>query len=41
MSEELCKVIFRQVALGIGYMHSRDLAHRDLKLDNILYDAET
>jgi serine/threonine protein kinase len=29
------------VALGLGYMHSRNKAHRDLKLDNLLYDAET
>ena len=41
MEPELCKTIFRQVALGIGYMHSRNKAHRDLKLDNLLFDAET
>ena len=41
MSEELCKVIFRQLVNGIGYMHSKGKAHRDLKLGNILFDADT
>lgn len=41
MTEDLCKVIFRQLMLAIGYLHSRGKVHRDLKLDNILFDAET
>jgi serine/threonine protein kinase len=41
MSEELCKIIFKQLILAINYMHLKGKAHRDLKLDNILYDAET
>lgn len=41
MSEDQCRVIFRQLMLAIGYMHSRGKAHRDLKLDNLLYNPDT
>jgi serine/threonine protein kinase len=27
--------------MAIGYMHAKGKAHRDLKLENILLDAET
>jgi serine/threonine protein kinase len=26
---------------AVGFMHSKGKTHRDLKLDNILYDADT
>jgi serine/threonine protein kinase len=38
MGEQQCKEIMRQLALGVGYMHCCGKVHRDLKLDNILYD---
>lgn len=41
MPEDTCKVIFRQLVMGIGFMHEKGKAHRDLKLDNVLWDAET
>lgn len=40
MPEDTCRIIFRQLMLAIGYMHSNNKVHRDLKLDNILYDPE-
>ena len=41
MSEHQCKLIFKQLVQAVQYMHSQNKAHRDLKLDNILFDAET
>jgi MAP/microtubule affinity-regulating kinase len=38
LPEELCRIIFRQLVDGIAYLHSNDIVHRDLKLDNILID---
>lgn len=32
--------IFAQLCLGVQYLHSRGMAHRDLKLENILIDEQ-
>lgn len=34
------KKIFRQIVLGINYLHERQIFHRDLKPSNILVDDE-
>ena len=39
MQEHQCRKMFRQIVSAIAYMHSKDYAHRDLKLDNILMDG--
>ena len=33
--------IFKQVAEAVHYMHSKNICHRDLKLDNILLEEDT
>ena len=38
VKEEVAKHIIRQVLEALGYMHSRMIIHRDIKLDNILLD---
>lgn len=40
LDEPLAKVIFKQVIEGIGYIHSKRILHRDIKLDNILLDGK-
>lgn len=39
-SENEVKVYFNQIILAISYIHSKGIAHRDLKLQNILVDSE-
>ena len=36
--ERQVKFYAYQIALAIGYLHSKDICHRDLKLENILVD---
>ena len=38
LSEKMAKFIFRQIILGIQHIHSKNVVHRDIKLENILID---
>ena len=40
LPEAEAKSIFRQVVYGLAHIHSRNVLHRDIKLDNILLDSE-
>ena len=38
LDEVEAKKIFKQIVSAIDYMHSMNVVHRDVKLDNILID---
>ncbi len=38
--EEEARFVFKQMCEAISYCHSLDIAHRDLKLENIFLDKE-
>ena len=40
LSEKMAKFLFRQIILGIQHIHSKNVVHRDIKLENILIDFD-
>ena len=38
LSEKISKFLFKQIILGINHIHSQNIVHRDIKLENILID---
>ena len=40
MSESSARDMFSQIVCGLKHCHSHGVAHRDLKLENILLDSD-
>lgn len=40
LDEIAAKYLFKQLIEGLGYLHSKNVLHRDIKLDNILLDGK-
>jgi len=38
-SEEQCVEMIRQITTAVGYIHSKGIVHRDLKLENFLFET--
>ena len=40
LPEEEARKIFKQIIEGLRYIHKKNLSHRDMKLENLLLDAD-
>lgn len=40
MPEELARTVFQQVIQAISYMHTHNIAHLDIKMENLLLDSD-
>lgn len=40
LTEDIAKKYFRQLASAVNYVHSKGIAHRDLKTENVLLDVK-
>lgn len=40
MGEQAGLFLFKQLIDGVSYMHKKNVVHRDLKIENILFDEE-
>lgn len=38
LDERRAKYFFKQIIAGLGYIHNKNIIHKDLKLENILID---